>query len=525
VILDLDQMTDGETLTARVAIVGAGAVGLVLAITLARKGIDVIVLECGGQQFEGAAQELNAAEVAGRKHIGISEGRARVLGGTSTLWGGQVVAFNAIDFEAREWAGCSAWPLDLAELIPYYDRAADLLDLNVKHGEDMQLWQALNIEPPNLGEDFEMILTKYLPRTNLAAYFAKDLKTRANLRVVLHATVVDLCFNSQRSQINEILARSLSGRSAKVATTAIVLACGTIEASRLLLASARKNNALPWAQNKSVGRYFQDHLNLIAAHVEPIDKKVFGNAFDNIYVEGHKYKPKIHLRDCAQKKEKLLNIAAMFSYNPPLSEHLSNLNLFIRALMRGTLPPNLKNIPSHIVALAKVAWPFASRYIIEHRAFHPIGLGIYLDLHCEQQPIWASAIQLDDRRVDAHGIPLVKLNWQVAGREIETMARFCEKLQTRLAEAGIAQLEIDARLKARDISILDACRDAYHHCGGLMMADSAEQGVVDRELRVFGTDNMYVAGSAVFRSSGFANPTFTAFALALRLADHLGENL
>jgi choline dehydrogenase-like flavoprotein len=46
-------------------------------------------------------------------------------------------------------------------------------------------------------------------------------------------------------------------------------------------------------------------------------------------------------------------------------------------------------------------------------------------------------------------------------------------------------------------------------------------GVVDPDCRVHGVANLYVAGSSVFPTSGYANPTFTIVALALRLADHL----
>jgi choline dehydrogenase-like flavoprotein len=51
------------------------------------------------------------------------------------------------------------------------------------------------------------------------------------------------------------------------------------------------------------------------------------------------------------------------------------------------------------------------------------------------------------------------------------------------------------------------------------MANTPAEGVVDRELKVFGTRNLYVAGAAVYPTTGFANPTFTAIALGLRLAD------
>jgi choline dehydrogenase-like flavoprotein len=46
-------------------------------------------------------------------------------------------------------------------------------------------------------------------------------------------------------------------------------------------------------------------------------------------------------------------------------------------------------------------------------------------------------------------------------------------------------------------------------------------GVVDPNLKVHGTGNLYVAGSSVFPTSGIANPTLTILALVMRLADHL----
>jgi choline dehydrogenase-like flavoprotein len=44
---------------------------------------------------------------------------------------------------------------------------------------------------------------------------------------------------------------------------------------------------------------------------------------------------------------------------------------------------------------------------------------------------------------------------------------------------------------------------------------------VDENCQVHGTGNLFVAGSSVFPTSGYANPTLTLVALAIRLADHL----
>jgi choline dehydrogenase-like flavoprotein len=65
----------------------------------------------------------------------------------------------------------------------------------------------------------------------------------------------------------------------------------------------------------------------------------------------------------------------------------------------------------------------------------------------------------------------------------------------------------------------------FHHMGTTRMADSPEHGVVDANCRVHGVDNLYIAGSSVFTTSGASNPTLTIVALALRLADHLRMQL
>jgi choline dehydrogenase-like flavoprotein len=63
--------------------------------------------------------------------------------------------------------------------------------------------------------------------------------------------------------------------------------------------------------------------------------------------------------------------------------------------------------------------------------------------------------------------------------------------------------------------------DAAHHSGTTRIAATAADGVVDENCRVHGVANLFVAGSSVFPTSGAANPTLGAVALALRLADHL----
>jgi choline dehydrogenase-like flavoprotein len=429
-----------------------------------------------------------------------------------------VIAFREIDFEEREWLGLKQWPVTRNDLAGYYDSASRLLGVWI--GDDESgIWRRLGLPHPDLGADFNVILTRWLRETNFARYFEADLARSSRLRTILHANAVGFDFDENGRRIIAIRLCSPKGRQVRLQAAKVIVACGTIE--RLMLAVARDAASAPWANNPWVGSAFQDHLALRAARVTPLDKKRFHDAFDNIYIDGLKYSPKIVLGDNVQTANGLTNVVGGFIFESSLIEHVNNVKIFAKALKNGAVPPELLSLPRHLVALVKVWWPLVLRYLRDHRIFNPADLGIQLDVHCEQVPMRQSHIRLAKGSADPYGVPLVNLHWQVEGREIEVMAQFAERLKERLFQLGLARLDIDQRLISRDPAILDACTDTNHHCGGLQMSNDPLTGVVDANLRVHGTENLYVTGAATFPSSSFANPTFTAIALTLRLADHL----
>ena len=144
-----------------------------------------------------------------------------------------------------------------------------------------------------------------------------------------------------------------------------------------------------------------------------------------------------------------------------------------------------------------------------------------LRVHCEQQPDTESAITLSAER-DALGLLRTQLSWCVSAAELRTIRHFVEV--ARVALAGVAEVVPHPDLLADDERFLERCEDSFHHMGGMRMAASAAKGVVDLDLRLWGTRNAFVCSSAVFPTSGFSNPTHTLLALAVRLVDHLAEN-
>ena len=114
-ILDLERDVLPDSLQAQVCIVGAGAVGLSMAVALARLGVDVLLLEAGGAQLESANQAMHEGESTGHPFESVDVGRYRVLGGSTSFWGGQVIAFDDFVIGERPWVGHSAWPLSAAD--------------------------------------------------------------------------------------------------------------------------------------------------------------------------------------------------------------------------------------------------------------------------------------------------------------------------------------------------------------------------------------------------------------------------
>jgi choline dehydrogenase-like flavoprotein len=103
-------------------------------------------------------------------------------------------------------------------------------------------------------------------------------------------------------------------------------------------------------------------------------------------------------------------------------------------------------------------------------------------------------------------------------RSLEVMI---ENLGIEFGRMGAGRVKIDEKLI--DQTQPWQPRGGFHHMGTTRMSLHPRDGVVDAHCRVHSTDNLYVAGSSVFPTSGHVNPTLTLVALAVRLADHLRE--
>ena len=170
---------------------------------------------------------------------------------------------------------------------------------------------------------------------------------------------------------------------------------------------------------------------------------------------------------------------------------------------------------------ARYLLPLMWKYTWDHRVFVPSTDKINLQVQAEHAPCAESCIRIDESVVDSCGLPRVILDWRLAGNEITPIREFAIQIRDALRTSGIGELRIDEDLLSLNQAFLAKLGDTYNQAGGTIMAASEQDGVVDRNLRVFGTENLYVTGASIFRTASNANTTFTALAFTTRLVDHL----
>ena len=98
-------------------------------------------------------------------------------------------------------------------------------------------------------------------------------------------------------------------------------------------------------------------------------------------------------------------------------------------------------------------------------------------------------------------------------------------IEERKSIIDYAHLLKDSYSECVDYIISDQHSIPYTSCahlsGSMQMSSNSKKGVVDKNLKMFEFDNVYVCDGSVIPVSGYANTGLTIVALALRLANYL----
>ena len=507
-----------ETVRSQVCVIGAGIAGLVLARKLALLGIDVVVLEAGGHSIEASGQKLLAgAALKGHVHVGTMEGRFRVFGGTSLRWGGQVLP-RAGD--------ASAWPVGEEALAPFVAEAERLLGVDELPFDATDFFAAVHSPIPRmLTELYEVDarVSKWLafPRRNLALTLGKDLLERS--RVYLHAQVVELLLAPKHTRLEGVVVQTPAGARVRFEAEQVVLAAGTVETSRLLLASRSSSTEGVGNTHDQVGRNFHDHVTLPAATLTGVARAQVVNELRPWVFGGTLHSAKLEASRALCERLDLNPIVAHIAIMEPEGSGIAVVREFLTELQRGelggALAAHVMKIPGAVVEGVRLMLGAKLRHrrLISDRAV------LKLQFNVAQDTPSTSRIMLGEE-TDAYGFPQVVMDWRVTKHELDSLRGYAKYLKGQFEAAGLVGVEWLPELFVPDVPLL-GLDDARHAMGGACMGNDPRTSVVDAEMTVHGVENLSVAGAATFPDGSPQLPTLTMLALALRLAERLARRL
>lgn len=517
-----------EAVRSQVCVIGAGIAGLILARKLALAGIDVVVLEAGGHSIEAGGQRLfAAAELKGQAHVGTTEGRFRVFGGTSLRWGGQVLSMAG--------DGANGWPLGAEELTPFVGEAERLLEVGELPFEAAGFFEAIGAPVPAMLAELRGVnarVSKWMafPRRNLAPTLGKDLLARA--RVYLHAQVVELLLVPEGERLEAVMVRTPAGMLVRFEADEVVLAAGTVETSRLLLASRSVAAEGVGNANDQVGRNFHDHVTAPVATltgaararvVSELRPWVFFAGGVGDVRGGTLHSVKLEASRELREQLELNPILAHIAIVEPEGSGIAVVREMLTSLQRGefgkALTMHALKIPGAMLDGARLVLGAKLR----HRRFISEGAVLKLQFNLAQDAPSCSRITLGSDR-DAFGLPEVVVDWRVSEQEIGTMRRYAAHLKEQFEAMGLTGVEWVPGMFVEDAPV-EGVEDARHAMGGACMGRDPRTSVVDAAMSVHGVGNLSIASAATFPDGSAQLPTLTMMALALRLADRLAGRL
>jgi choline dehydrogenase-like flavoprotein len=508
--LDGRRLRDGSTLETDVCIVGSGPAGITLAREFLRFSCDAVMLESGGFRAERGIQKLNEGDTVGDAYAGLQHTRHRQVAGSANIWntpvgrklGAKYVPLDPWDFQQREDVPHSGWPLDYPHLRPFYERAQEICGLGPLAYEGMDWFVGQESGPSLDGHLSQRVYQFGLGRPFTSTYL-KEIRESANVRLVHHSTAVRLETEAGGRRIVGLSVGTLSGRRFRVRARWILLAAGAIENARLLLLSEGPGGDALGNQHDWVGRCFMEHPRDYALTLVLRSPDLFHSLAC--------YDARPRPSGSIVGGRMALDQATVLSAGLP--------NASVSLLPREAARPSLFRLPRRLLACPHSSgrqgrrggygW---SRMKEPSRWFD----GFKLIVNLEQRPHVENRVALS-RAMDPLGVPRPEVYWRWRDEEQAGLQQLRRGLASWVEASGLGRVEV----RSSEEPDPNAC----HHAGTTRMHADPGQGVVDPNGRVHGTDNLYITGASVFPTAGFANPTLTIVALALRLADHLASRI
>ena len=459
-----------------VIICGSGPAGVGLAIDLEKKGIKSLIIEAGDEFYNAESQKKYSGEVVGNFPKDLSLLRLSQFGGTTGHWGGTCRPLDEYDF--------SQWPIkkDVLDKFSYSTNKF----LNVKN----------NFREKKISSNLKII--EFL-QSDLRIYekYFEHIKKSKNIFLLLNTSIINININNKK--VDSILIKS-SSIEITLKSRFLILACGGIENSRLLLWFRENNKNL--LKKSPIGSYWMEHpFKIIGSGIANFSKvrENFQNdffAFDNFRNWGNFTVSLAPTNEMIIKK-KILNSGVFLTLHDRDNNNLKN---------------NIKDLLCVAPKLSTQMLKLFDKRLL---------CGLSLSSSWEQDAENFNKITLINEK-DIYGIPKVRLSYKLSNKSLNTAKKMVNEIGEYFIAKNLGRIALSQEILEPEKFITEA---GYHHLGGTRAGKNENDSVVDKDLKIFGTENFYVLGSSVFPSGGHANPTYTIIQLSLRLSDHLSKKI
>jgi len=452
-----------------VAIFGSGPAGITTALELEKKNIKCLLIEAGNENYSEISQKFYKGKIIGDLVTDLSSNRLRQFGGTSGHWGG----FS----KPLEKYNLKLWPLKYNELNSYSKRTCEILNINNQFRKS------------SVNEFFNQIEFQY-SSVRFADKFKNHIENSNNILLVLNTQLSHFVGHNKSVEYAECI----SNKSIKKITARyFILACGGIENSRILLWSRDKNQEFI-DKDLPIGKYWMNHPWMLGGIGVIIKNKLKKKIGDNFL----EYDGPIHF---AAKKE-LIN-----------EKKILSAAIYMNAKEDTKI---YKEVIKDILCVAPEYGKKIARMVFGKN----LKCGNIFTV-IEDEPNENNKIVLDKEK-DEFGIPMVKLYYKKSRYVLKTAKLFLEEFGNLCRKNDLGRIAI-----ADNIYNLEGFENisVSHHIGGTRMGLDKFDSVVNKDLKVHNTNNLYISGSSSFATAGYTNPTFTIIQLAIRLAEKINERL
>jgi choline dehydrogenase-like flavoprotein len=392
----------------------------------------------------------------------------------------------------------------------------------------------------------DTVIERWSMPTRFGKRYAKELASMPNLHIMQGCEARNFTAPDKQGKVAGLYIQENGNRKKliMIKATRFVLAAGAQENTRILLRNTQLFCGLEFTP-PALGRYYQGHLSGKIASIrfngDP-RKTDYGFLRD---IDGTYIRRRFQFQASFLKANNLLNTAIWLDnplyYDP---KHRSGamsfmyLAMLMPVLGRKLAPPAiahsitkgqktcigghliniLRGLPGSLITPASI---FFRRYCLKRKL---PGVFLYspqnryaLHFHSEQVPDAGNRMEL------AGDGETLQITYGLTNADIDSVIQLHKVLDQQLRAMGCGELEYWFPPAALPDAIRNMSKDGLHQCGTTRMAATPEKGVVDANLKLWGTSNIYVCSSSVFPTSGQANPTFLLGVFAVRLAAHLAN--